>query len=824
MPPGGMAATAGQFGGPANTTQSCSCLPAGAAGAVAVHGAVNATRNTSVHWEEWENFDERNWFLLVAILVEVGLVLGLYWIHIAWNRRQEEYSRSGGLAKQSEAYAQSIVKYFLPSIHVQKHRFKGIKRKTEPISVAFEDMGLKLHNGATVLAGVTGEFPEGRLCAVMGPSGAGKTTFMNVLCGKATYGTMTGKVLINGEPGSISDYKSVMGFVPQDDIVHENLTVSEQISFSAQLRGPPDMSSRRCRNITEDVLQVMQIDHIRNSIVGSVQNRGISGGQRKRVNIGLELAADPTILFLDEPTSGLDSTSSLTIVNSLKRLTSLGMTAIMVIHQPRYSLFTLFDDVLLLGKGGRTVYLGPSLGAKPYFEHTGFDMPKDENPADWFMDVISGEVPNNKVTKFVPQMLFDMWENRDYNPDQAEVRRRSWTAQDDRASLTKALEEEWNNIDVDKNGVMDEHELSMLLMRCEGTKPDEEVVETLFENMADPDEDVVTKRDFLEYLVSLQDVVMRQHHYRSDSSESDESGDSDAVSLRLSRSKSFDLHRRHRRGFRAQFKTLMCRRLIQWWRSNQERVIFLGVIAFAAVILGVMDRVICKEPLWAAAPYLNLHTALALLTSVYCLATFGGDQPMFWRESASGVNVLAFFLARVLVNFVDLTLQCFLFSATYYFVRQSRLDFGDYFAPFFLVSFAASGVGYFISAVLPPAHGPFVAALVSFVSCGLLGHPLRVLQMEDGSYLEALMDLTSITRWSVGMAFLKNLELNPQRQLSPERQMELEVLKETYERKPLMQETFGYWGTSIAFLSGMGVVLYVATFLGLRCLNRDKQV
>merc|ERR1719392_441714 len=112
----------------------------------------------------------------------------------------------------------------------------------------------------------------------------------------------------------------------------------------------------------------MQVDHIQDSIVGSVEQRGISGGQRKRVNIGLELAAQPSVLFLDEPTSGLDATSSLTVVLSLKKMCQLGMSSIMVIHQPRYSLFTLFDDVLLLGKGGQAVYLGTSLGAKPNVE------------------------------------------------------------------------------------------------------------------------------------------------------------------------------------------------------------------------------------------------------------------------------------------------------------------------------------------------------------------------------------------------------------------------------------------------------------------------
>merc|ERR1711988_275571 len=164
--------------------------------------------------------------------------------------------------------------------------------------------------------------------------------------------------------------------------------------------------------IADDVLNVMQIAHIQNSIVGSVEKRGISGGQRKRVNIGLELAARPTVLMLDEPTSGLDATTAQSIIQSLKHLTKIGMTVIMVVHQPRYSLFTLFDEVLLLGVGGRTVYQGPSRAALPYFQGIGFLMDEHENPADWFMDVISGKIPNPRIPHFEPSMLADLWKNQ----------------------------------------------------------------------------------------------------------------------------------------------------------------------------------------------------------------------------------------------------------------------------------------------------------------------------------------------------------------------------------------------------------------------------
>lgn len=130
---------------------------------------------------------------------------------------------------------------------------------------------------------------------------------MNVLCGKASYATVSGVVRFNGQEGDFNDYKTVMGFVPQEDVVHEGLTVGEQIRFSADLRNASDTDVKTRKLITEDVLKVMQLDGIQNSIVSGLEHRGISGGQRKRVSIGLELAADPTMLFLDEPTSGLDA-------------------------------------------------------------------------------------------------------------------------------------------------------------------------------------------------------------------------------------------------------------------------------------------------------------------------------------------------------------------------------------------------------------------------------------------------------------------------------------------------------------------------------------
>jgi ABC-type multidrug transport system ATPase subunit len=226
------------------------------------------------------------------------------------------------------------------------------------IDFHFNDLGLKLKtSGATVLAGVTGRILHGRVTAVMGPSGAGKTTFLSTLSGKASYGVQTGEILINGKKEPLAKYRKITGFVPQEDIMHRMLTVKEILTYAAQARLPRETSAAAKGQRVNETIAALGLTDIRHSTIGDETTRGISGGQRKRVNIGMELVGQPTVLFLDEPTSGLDSTSSKEVCHCLRRVAESGLTIVTVIHQPRYEIFEMFHDVLLLGKGGRTVYL-----------------------------------------------------------------------------------------------------------------------------------------------------------------------------------------------------------------------------------------------------------------------------------------------------------------------------------------------------------------------------------------------------------------------------------------------------------------------------------
>ncbi|OAY84882.1 putative white-brown complex [Ananas comosus] len=284
-----------------------------------------------------------------------------------------------------------------------------LKPRTRPLlEVAFNDLTLTLGT-RKLLHSITGKLMPGRITAVMGPSGAGKTTFLNALSGKATGCKMSGLVLINGKVGQIRSYRKIIGFVPQDDIVHGNLTVEENLWFSARCRLSAGMSKADKILVVERVIESLGLQAIRNSLVGTVEKRGISGGQRKRVNVGLEMVMEPSLLILDEPTSGLDSASSQLLLRALRREALEGVNICMVVHQPSYTLFKMFDDLILLAKGGLTVYHGPVDKVEDYFAGLGINVPERVNPPDHFIDILEGMVKPNSTTTVTCKQLPLQW-------------------------------------------------------------------------------------------------------------------------------------------------------------------------------------------------------------------------------------------------------------------------------------------------------------------------------------------------------------------------------------------------------------------------------
>lgn len=242
-----------------------------------------------------------------------------------------------------------------------------------------------------ILKGVSGEFLPGRLTAVMGASGAGKTSMLQVLAAEGHNGTVGGHVYVNGEAIYGKQMKNISGFVFQDDLILSTMTVREAITMSAQLRLPTSVSQAERKARIEEVLLLMNLDRCQNTIIGNPTEKGVSGGERKRCAIAMELITNPTILFLDEPTSGLDAFTAYSVIKNLKTLAEHGKTVIATIHQPSAEIFFLFDDLLLMADGG-IMYHGPIRDTVDYFQSIGYDCPKNTNPSDWlFMTILNNE-------------------------------------------------------------------------------------------------------------------------------------------------------------------------------------------------------------------------------------------------------------------------------------------------------------------------------------------------------------------------------------------------------------------------------------------------
>jgi len=241
----------------------------------------------------------------------------------------------------------------------------------------------------SILKPMSGHFLPGRLVAIMGPSGAGKTSFLNLLSRRTKTGKVEGEILISGHHISLEQSKRMSAYVMQEDTLLGNLTPRELITYSAMLRLPRTMPKSEKLDRVEKVIHQLNLGRCADTRVGTPGvKRGISGGERRRVSIGLDLIVNPRLLFLDEPTSGLDSTMAEQVVTILKDLAQQGRTIICTIHQPSSEIFNLFDDVFFLANGS-LVYAGPVTSVTKYFKEQGHPCPKFTNPADHYMRLLS---------------------------------------------------------------------------------------------------------------------------------------------------------------------------------------------------------------------------------------------------------------------------------------------------------------------------------------------------------------------------------------------------------------------------------------------------
>uniref|UniRef100_A0A1D1Z0M5 ABC transporter G family member 11 n=1 Tax=Anthurium amnicola TaxID=1678845 RepID=A0A1D1Z0M5_9ARAE len=287
-------------------------------------------------------------------------------------------------------------------------RWSGLPAEgQEGAFLTWEDLWVTASDGGgrcrAILCGATGYAEPGRVLAIMGPSGCGKSTLLDALAGRLQANTsQSGIILVNGRKQALAFGTSA--YVTQEDILMTTLTVREAVSYAAQLQLPNSMSNSEKRERVEKTIKEMGLQDAMETRIGGQSSRGLSGGQKRRVSICIEILTRPKLLFLDEPTSGLDSAASFHVMNRIVGLARLdGMTVISSIHQPSNEVFQLFDNICLLSSG-KTVYFGPTYMTTEFFASNGLQCPSMRNPSDHFLRIINKDFDKetNDVSSDMP--------------------------------------------------------------------------------------------------------------------------------------------------------------------------------------------------------------------------------------------------------------------------------------------------------------------------------------------------------------------------------------------------------------------------------------
>ncbi|XP_051120137.1 ABC transporter G family member 24-like [Andrographis paniculata] len=591
------------------------------------------------------------------------------------------YSHSGDehmqkkISKDKEIHTRSqIFKYAYSQLEKEKAQqqqnknltFSGVLtmatnnvvQKRRLIEISFRDLTVTLkHKHKKLLRSVTGKIKPGRITAVMGPSGAGKTTFLSALAGKTVGCTVSGTILINGKTVSIHSYRKIIGFVPQDDIVHGNLTVEENLWFSSRCRLSADLPKPDKVLIVERVIDSLGLQGIRGSLVGTVEKRGISGGQRKRVNVGLELVMEPSLLFLDEPTSGLDSSSSQLLLRALKREALEGVNICTVVHQPSYTLFQMFDDLILLAKGGLTVYHGPVKKVEEYFANLGIVVPERVNPPDYYIDILEGMVKTSLSSGVSYIDLPIRWMQHNGYPVPPDLRT---TNSAESAVMTESIDHDHQDPGFRDNSVTEEQSFAGEVW---------------------------------------QDVKVNVQHH------------SDRI--RHTFLKSTDLSYRRTPNIFLQYKYFLGRVGKQRLRDSKTQAIDYLILLIAGACLGSLTK--ANDATFGYGAYTYTIIAVSLLCKIAALRSFSQDKLQYWRESAAGISSLAHFASKDTVDLFNIVIKPVVYLSMFYFFSNPRSSFGYNYSVLLCLVYCVTGIAYTLAIFLEPGPSQLCSVLLPVV-------------------------------------------------------------------------------------------------------------
>ncbi|BBH04999.1 ABC transporter family protein [Prunus dulcis] len=548
--------------------------------------------------------------------------------------------------------------------------------KRPPIEVAFKDLTLTLKGkNKHLMRCVTGKISPGRVSAVMGPSGAGKTTFLSALAGKIRGCTMSGMILVNGKMESIHSYKKIIGFVPQDDIVHGNLTVEENLWFSARCRLSADLPKPEKVLVVERVIESLGLQAVRDSLVGTVERRGISGGQRKRVNVGLEMVMEPSLLILDEPTSALE-----------------GVNICMVVHQPSYTLFKMFDDLILLAKGGLTVYHGSVKKVEEYFATLGITVPERVNPPDYFIDILEGIVKPSTSSGVTYKQLPVRWMLHNGYP-----------------------------VPMD------------MLQSSDG------MAASAGENSAHGGSTPNAGSDGQSFAGDFWQDVKCHVEVNKDA-------------LQHNFLKSSDLSERITPGVFQQYRYFLGRGGKQRLREARTQAVDFLILLIAGVCLGTLAKV--SDETFGAIGYTYTVIAVyerpnaALLCKIAALRTFGLDKLHYWRESSSGMSSLAYFLSRDTIDLFNTIIKPLVYLSMFYFFNNPRSSVIDNFIVLLCLVYCVTGIAYALAIYLAPGPAQLWSVLLPVVLTLIANY-------NENKFVSRIADLC-YTKWALEAFVIAN--------------------------------------------------------------------
>ncbi|KAI8908049.1 hypothetical protein EDD86DRAFT_239760 [Gorgonomyces haynaldii] len=687
---------------------------------------------------------------------------------------------------------------------------KSMNGEDISIKLKFQNMSLTLPNGLTILNGVTGEINPGRFTAIMGPSGAGKTTFLNVLMGKVHR--TKGDLFINDVMADLSKFKQLIGYVPQEDIMLRELTVRENMLHACRIRAPSHWTDAEIQAYIDALLRALKLDKVAHSLIGDEVVRGISGGQRKRVNIGMELAGLPIAIFLDEPTSGLDSTAALNVASILKNMSKLGLTTVAVVHQPRSEIFYELDDILLLIPGGKTAYLGPREHICEYFENLGYQFDPKLNPADILMDIVSEQVkPRSGYASLRASDLAEEWEFYKQNglhrhqSIQRPIHKTlsfldNYDDIESNPSHGTMRSYEFNDekmFNLDEQDLMEQQQAfeDGTIQRTPPPPPKDEVVRPMpsLEKVPKP---VSFRAKFLDQDPSLTDYSKARKPTLSVKRSMNGETAVPALHRKLTRtmsikttptrkaqqaSQEYLLRVCQGRGasFSKQFMYCFKRAMLQQYRHILGFVWEVAVASITGFLVGLamlqmkgilyrgvlvdVYSLVSAAPLEAFVPQTGLIFGMAV-----CIAaapagtnTFGPELVNYYREAAAGHNKLAYYLAKTVAAVPRICVSALHMTAIWYPMATPRSPFEKIYLVLLLQFYGIYGLASIVSMVLRRENQAVLATLAGFFPTTFCGYGPSLNDAIAGKY-DFLMWL-SYTRW--GNEAFYTEELTPFRQL-----------------------------------------------------------